>query len=217
MLAPAGGGVSADGREFRQVVTFGQDMWNWGFKVLNHESGHTFSLPDLYSFAGGHPFVGGWDLMGLISGPDPDYLAWHKWKFGWLDNTQLSCVSMPGTSQVTVTPLEAGGGTKAVVVRTGTTTAYVAEVRTRTGLDAAACDTGVLIYQVDSSIATGTGPIKVIDAHPATSVCGNGLNDATFDLGTGEIPSYTNTSAGVRIDLLTHNADGSYTLRVTRG
>ncbi|HEV2783472.1 MAG TPA: M6 family metalloprotease domain-containing protein [Actinophytocola sp.] len=215
-LAPAGSGVSADGREFRQAVTFGQDMWRWGFKVLNHESGHTFSLPDLYSFAGGHPFVGGWDLMGLISGPAPDYLAWHKWKLGWLDEVQLRCVAAPGSAQVTLTPLGTTGGIKAAIVRTSTTVAYVAEVRTRTGLDASACDSGVLIYRVDSAIRSGSGPVQVIDAHPATTVCGSGLNDAAFDLGAGEVAGYTDTTAGVHFELLTRNADGGYTLRATR-
>ncbi|HEU5108762.1 MAG TPA: hypothetical protein VFT95_09415, partial [Micromonosporaceae bacterium] len=199
-----------DGREFRQVVTFGQDMWRWGFKVLNHESGHTFSLPDLYAYAGGHPFVGGWDLMGLISGPAPDNLAWHKWKLGWLDTAQLGCVNAPGTTQHTLTPLSAPGGVKAVVVRTGTTTALVAEVRTRAGLDAAACDTGVLIYRVDSAVNSGSGPVRVVDAHPATAACGDPLGDATFDLGAGEVSSYA--EAGVRFDLLARG----YTLRVTR-
>jgi M6 family metalloprotease-like protein len=211
MLAPAGRGVAADGREFRQAVTFGQDMWRWGFKVLNHESGHTFGLPDLYAFAGGHPFVGGWDLMGLISGPAPDYLAWHKWKLGWLDDAQVRCLPAPGRTDVTLSPLGTTGGVKAVVVRTGTTTAYVAEVRARTGLDAATCAGGVLVYRVDSAVASGSGPVQVIDARPASTVCGNGLNDATFDLSTA-----TFAVPGVRFDLLAATPAGGFTVRATR-
>lgn len=213
-LAPAGSGVSADGREFRQAVTFGQDMWSWGFKVLNHETGHTFSLPDLYSFAGGHPFVGGWDLMGLISGPAPDFLAWHKWKLGWLDDNQLTCLATPGSTQVTLTPLGVPGGTKAVIIRTGVTTAYVAEVRTRSGLDLAACDTGVLLYRVDSATPSGSGPITVVDAHPGTTLCQDPRNDAPFDLGPGETASHT--APGLQFTVLSRSAANTYTVRATR-
>ena len=56
------------------------------------------------------------------------------------------------------------------------------------------------------SIWYGSGSVKIIDARPATTLCGNPLNDATFDLGAGEISSYTNSSTGVRIDLLSRTA-----------
>ncbi len=50
-------------------------------------------------------------------------------------------------------------------------------------------------FQRGLSFAAGSGPVKVIDAHPATAVCGNGLNDAMLDLGAGEVSSFANPAA----------------------
>jgi hypothetical protein len=71
-----GGVALADGTTIGKTVTFGQDLWTrWGYKVLNHETGHAFGLPDLYPIDNlGLPttyWVGGWDIMGLIAGTAP--------------------------------------------------------------------------------------------------------------------------------------------------
>lgn len=55
-----------------------------GYRVLPHENGHTFGLPDLYTQDGGGA-VGHWDIMSEDWGADNDLLGWHKWKLGWLD------------------------------------------------------------------------------------------------------------------------------------
>lgn len=216
-ISYAGGGVAADGGEIRAAVTFGQDLWDWGFEVLNHETGHIFSLPDLYGFSGSdvHRYVGGWDLMGLISGRAPGYTAWQRWKLGWLDDAQIHCVLSAGESDHTVTPVETPGGTKAVVVRTGETTAYVAEVRQATGVDASVCQPGVLVYEVDSAAPTGYGPIVVQDPHPNTSGACGGLDDATYALGDGQVSTFTDSAAGVTISVTGTQAT-AYTLHVSR-
>jgi M6 family metalloprotease-like protein len=217
-IANPGGGVTADGAEIRAAVTFGQDMWFWGFKVLNHETGHLFSLPDLYAFAGDtHRFVGGWDLMGLISGHASGFLAWHRWKLEWLDDSQIACLTEAGESDHTLSAIETPGGTKAVVVRTGDKTAYVAEVRRATGTDSATCDEGLLVYEVDTSISTGNGPIVVQDAHPGSGTTASCLDedDGTFELGTGEDPSFSDAGAGVTIEV-TGSTSTTMTVHVTR-
>ncbi|MFC7642141.1 hypothetical protein ACFQX6_15085 [Streptosporangium lutulentum] len=152
-------------------MTFGQDMWRWGFKVLSHETGHIFGLPDLYAFSGEtHGYVGGWDVMGLISGASPRYSGWHSWKLGWIDDKEVACLDAAGQSTVKLSPIESkGGGTKLAVVRTGPTTAYVAEARRAEGLDSAACSSGVLIYKVDSAAQTGAGPMRVMDSTPGST------------------------------------------------
>jgi hypothetical protein len=152
--------------------------------VLAHETGHLFGLPDLYAFDSGgtHRHVGGWDLMGTLSGSAPDLFAWEKWKLGWISDAQVACVVEPGTQRIRLIAIERGDGMKLVVVPTGPTAAYVIESRRAIGNDANACSTGVLIYRVDSTVPTGFGPVRVVDATPnkATDPPCTDLEVATF-------------------------------------
>ncbi|MFI1970611.1 M6 family metalloprotease domain-containing protein [Streptomyces cinnamoneus] len=216
LFDPAASGVVADGTRIKWAVTFGQDMWRWGPRLVGHETAHLFGLPDLYAFDGSdvHRYVGGWDVMGLVSGAAPHYSGWHAWKLGWLDDDQVACRATPGTDTVRLTPVEyRGGGTKAAVVRTSPTTAYVVESRRAVAADARACSTGVLVYRVDSATPTGHGPVRVQDARPdATPPAGCGqLDDAAYRAGQ----SFTDPASGVRVDVL-DSRDGSDTVRITR-
>ncbi len=73
----------------------------------------------------------------MMSWNDPGghFLAWQKWKLGWLDPSQLTCLDEPGEVTTTITPLERSGGLKAIVVPTGLSSAYVIEARKRIGED----------------------------------------------------------------------------------
>ncbi|KAF1949451.1 M6 metalloprotease [Byssothecium circinans] len=192
---------AADGTRLGATVTFGQDLYfRWGSKTVNHETGHTMGLPDLYPYAGGATtqWVGGYDLMGLISAQSPDYIAWHKWQLGWIEDKQIDCVTSAGITRHRISPIEvAGGGSKAVVIPTSKTAYVVAEVRSTQGVDNEACGTGVLLYTVDTAIPGGSGPVRVIDTKPNSGGCkpdnGGELNDAplasgsTYDTGLGVV------------------------------
>lgn len=206
--------VTLDSRTIKVGAVIGSDWPSHRHKLLAHEGGHTIGLPDLYGGPGGRGYIGGWDLMGNLGGPAPDHFAWHKWKLGWLDDAQLSCVAARGTSvQQTLTPAEIAGGRKAIVVRYGTTRAYVAEVRARLGLDSATCDTGVLVYSVDSAVQSGAGPVRVQDAKPRSGGCGgNELNDGAHDPGQ----SFVDTANQVRIDVVSRSGD-NYVVRASFG
>ncbi|WP_329199029.1 MULTISPECIES: M6 family metalloprotease domain-containing protein [unclassified Streptomyces] len=211
---PATPGVTADGSRLKWAVTFGQDMWHWGHKVAAHESAHTFGLPDLYAFTGAtHRYVGGWDVMGDIAGHAPQYLGWHSWKLGWTRDDQVACLPATGRRTVRLTPVERPGGTKIAVLRTGGTTAYVAESRRAQGNDAAACSTGVLIYAVDSAARTGEGPVQIMNANPATTPAAGctPLDRAAYAPGQ----SFTDPATGVRIDVLAGGAAGD-TVRLSK-
>ncbi|KAI0835892.1 M6 metalloprotease [Hypoxylon sp. FL0890] len=194
----------------KKSVTFGLDAYKtWKYLVLNHETGHTMCLPDYYPFNGSATglFIGGWDLMGLISGPSPDYFAWDKWRLGWLSDEQIDCVAGAGSTTHRLTPLEKPGGSKAVVVKHNSTNVLVAELRSAIGLDSASCATGVLLYTVSTTTATGEGPVRVVDATPSSSGCaGDKLNDATLSLeGTS---SYAISEWGVKVTVLSESSDG---------
>jgi len=152
------------------AITAGNDLFRWGYRWAIHESGHTFGIPDLYMYGpeigttkvGIFFYCGGWDMMGNIAGHSTDFLAWHKWKLRWIRDDQVDVVSQsnPQPTRHYVTPVETPGGTKIVVVPTSLSTAYVAEFRTKLGvnaLDSRGKYTGVLIYRIDAAISGARG------------------------------------------------------------
>lgn len=162
------GGLRAGGtRVHGAALIFGREsdsaLWQRGNFV--HEANHLYGLPDLYNVAEGASveYAGGWDTMSMAG--ISDLLGWHKWKFGWLGASRVGCVTSPGSTTHTLSPVsspEAG----ITVIRTGRHRAIVAETRTRSGLDRDICAEGVLLYTVDSRVPTGEGPVRVIDSRP---------------------------------------------------
>jgi hypothetical protein len=164
-------------------------------------------------------FAGGWDMMSWNE-PGAHFLAWEKWKLGWLDPSQLTCLNGPGSVTTTITPLERAGGLKALVVPTGSSTAYVVEARRRIGKDAWLCKQGVLVYAVDATVRSGNGPVRVRPAERDTSKdlrdrCGP-LYNAPFAVGRGRVARFQDASAGISLTVLGSRPSG-YTVRVTRG
>lgn len=165
--ANAGEGYQADGKTFANGVTSGADLRNWGFLWLNHETGHTMGLPDLYAYQydvnnydDQHRFVGGFGLMGYIDGDAPEFFAFERWQLGWLDDTQIFC-QPDGEQTVTLSALETQGGVKAVMVPISQNKVVVVESRRSVGYDANLSKTGALVYTVDTSIYSGEGTLVV--------------------------------------------------------
>ncbi|MEO0898253.1 MAG: cadherin domain-containing protein [Bacteroidota bacterium] len=153
--------IKADGNHMYNGVTSGYDLNHWGGIWLVHELGHTFTLPDLYDFAGGHGFVGGFSIMGNIGGEAPGFFAFERWMMGWLDDAQVFCHDQ-GEVVIHIDQLEGPGGTKAAIVPLDARTALVMECRRKEGVDLLMGEEGLLVYLVDTSIETGNGPIKVL-------------------------------------------------------
>ncbi|MFE5713294.1 M6 family metalloprotease domain-containing protein [Streptomyces sp. NPDC056501] len=188
-----------------------------GYRVLPHENGHVFGLPDLYTSDGGGT-VGHWDIMSEDWGANNDLLGWHKWKLGWLDNDQINCASGPGSTDYTLTPLGVAGGPKLTFVPLSGTSGYAVEVRSKEGNDEAVCEQGVLVYRVESDVDTGHGPVTVSDSDHASGGCTRRpnvhaeLSDAPYR--PGEI--FTDRANGIRISVLAEEPTGAYRIRVTR-
>lgn len=160
--ANVGSGVTADGKIFLNGATSGRDLLFWGAPWFNHEIGHTMSLPDLYPFTGSaNRFVGDFSLMGNTGGSALEFLAWERWQLGWLEDNQVVCAK-PGVTTVTLSAIESVGGVKMVIAPISATTAVVVESRQALGLDTKITKAGPLVYYIDTSIASGLGPIKVL-------------------------------------------------------
>ncbi|MFE1752691.1 M6 family metalloprotease domain-containing protein [Streptomyces anandii] len=118
--------LRADGKDIRRVVTV-FERHPPDRLVLAHETGHVFDLPDLYhrpvdGKGDWDTYVGDWDLMGSQFALSPDLFAWHKWKLGWLDPRQVTCVRGTGPTRLTLEPVEAGPRGSAEPAATGPAT-----------------------------------------------------------------------------------------------
>ncbi|GAB2791440.1 M6 family metalloprotease domain-containing protein [Streptomyces chlorus] len=196
-----------------------------GYRVLPHENGHVFGLPDLYTAEGGAA-VGHWDIMSEDWGANNDLLGWHKWKMGWLDARQVHCAASTGTREYTLTPLAERGGPKLVFLPLDAGSGYAVEYRTRAGNDEAVCRPGILIYKVDADVETGMGPVTVYDSRQKSGGCTRSpnihaeLSDAPFTPGE----TFIDRAAGIRVKVLEPTTPGSgsgpevpeYRVRITR-
>jgi len=213
-----GHGVERDGAELRHATflseAFAQPDVAW---IANHELTHSLGLPDVYyetdttTHTAAFDAVGMWDPM---SEPGPrHYLAWHKWKLGWLDPTQVACVPAQGSVTDTITPIERDGGLKMVVAQTSPSTAYVVETRTRFGLDSNLCQDGVVVYTVDSQVGNARGAISVKRA----AADGSAQNSCGLLYASPFAPGQMYEDSFVKVDVLSLRAgDGSYDVRVAR-
>ncbi|MFJ9829485.1 M6 family metalloprotease domain-containing protein [Streptomyces sp. NPDC101160] len=218
--------LEADGTEIKRVVTV-FERHPPDRNVLAHETGHVFDLPDLYhrptdGKGDWDTYVGDWDVMGSQFGLAPDLFAWHKWKLGWLDRSQVKCVRGPGTHVVGLEPVAAapvaGGtvGTRLAVVRTGEDSALAIEARSATGNDKDTCTEGVLLYRVRNQAASGDGPVEVVDTHPHTEACWErSVYPPLADAPLREGESYTVPGTGVRVEVDGRTKAGMWTVRIS--
>jgi M6 family metalloprotease-like protein len=202
LVANPGDGVVAGGKRFDNAVTSGHDLLFWGSYWFNHEFGHAMSLVDLYDFAvPTNPeqfhFVGDFSMMGNIAGLGREYLGWERWLLGWVADDQVLCAEKGHTAAM-LTPVEAAGGKKLVVVPTGATTAVVVENRRNAGYDSALPNQGLLVYFIDTSIDTGNGVVKVLP------VADSDLRKLTAPLAVGQ----SLTFAQVTVAFTSHDAAG---------
>jgi hypothetical protein len=134
------------------------------------------------------------------NGAAREFTAWERWLLGWISDTQVSCLS-PSSSNVTLSenlsPVGVNTNTlKIIVVKLSATKAMVAESRHSTTYDLLSKE-GLLVYIVDTSISTGSGPIQVL---PIDTSDASKMNSV---LGVGESITY----AGVKMKLVSSGTD----------
>lgn len=156
------GGIDVDGVRINNGTVSGQDLNYWGYTWLNHETGHLMGLADLYLYAdpaNNMRYVSDWGSMGMINGLGQEFFGWERWQLEWLDDVQVACFPEGGTA--TLTAIEVAGGYKIVVVPLNENQALVIESRRAIGYDNRLPEGGVLVYTVDSAIASGEGPLHI--------------------------------------------------------
>lgn len=171
---PVSQGFLVDGKLINNGATSGADIAYWGAAWLNHEIGHSLGLVDLYAYGASYEnqfqYTGDFSLMGMSDEESqaPGLLAWERLVLGWLDQNQLICAPN-GVGSYDLYPVATTGGTKAVVIPTGTTTALIVESRRAIGLDSKLVKPGLLVYRVDTSRQSGMGPVQVISNTPRSA------------------------------------------------
>ncbi|KAM0391310.1 hypothetical protein ACHAPZ_011465 [Fusarium culmorum] len=214
-------------RVAKKTVTLGAADWDLTAMTMVHETGHAFCLPDYYSFENYAGFyTGGFGVMSQTEGMAPDYFAWDKYRLGWIEDKAVDCVLEAGSTKHVLNPLAVDGGKKAVVIAGSEISALVAEVRTANGLDKKLCAPGVLLTEVGTRTAPGSGPIRVLDATPDSLGCVANFddkNDAALSLtleGSNSlaykpVSSFNVPDWNVTVTLLSVE-DSKYTIRVDR-
>ncbi|MFF4158342.1 M6 family metalloprotease domain-containing protein [Streptomyces sp. NPDC001678] len=217
----ATGLTSRNGTPIRNVsFIWSRQTGDSPYRVLNHENAHSFGLPDLYRGDQNRlprTPVGHWDPMDEDWGPSNDFLAWHKWKLGWLAPSQVHCVSRPGRRVLTLSPTSVPGGPKLAVIPLSPTRAITLEARAPGRLDHAVCRPGVLVTTVASDLPSGGAPVRTSDATPGSRGCLTG--DPNVSPALTDAPYRTGqrcTAAGVAIDVLGRDRAGNWRVLVTR-
>lgn len=165
-----GAGLTLDGKYISNGATSAYDLNNWKSIWLNHEISHSMGLVDLYASTrsnaadryDGFRFTGEFSYMGFSSyeANSPSLLAFERWNLGWVEDSQIECMKGAQLTKL-ISPVQAIGGTKAVIIPISRNKAVVIESRRPLGIDKALNKSGALIYLVDSSIQSGLGPVKV--------------------------------------------------------
>lgn len=161
---------TAEGTVTRAIVFNGADFEPEKEWLVVHESGHSLGLPDLYSaFAEDadfiHRFAGGWDPMGAtFSARGREFLGWHLWRLGWIEDDAVSCVVHGTLGAVLIDSVGLRGHSTIAVVRVSEFEVIVVESRHADRYDEflAGTATGALVYRVNTDLGSGYGPIRVV-------------------------------------------------------
>ena len=155
----AGSGTYTTNARFPATLDTGENVGKW--RVIAHEIAHAWlGYQDLYGLNNWTQYVGGWDLMELPESAASELISWHRFLSGWIPDSSVRCVNRDQVTTNFIAPLSSSKETpKSIIVKTGINTVLVIERRIPTEFDLIA--DSVIVYLVDTSIATGAGPIRL--------------------------------------------------------
>ncbi|MBD3185861.1 M6 family metalloprotease domain-containing protein [Candidatus Bathyarchaeota archaeon] len=221
---------SADGKLASSYAMLAEDS---PVGVFAHEYGHVLDLPDFYDYTySGQVFAGDWAVMdsGSWNGPFLEagkvpghFLSWSKMQLGFINYTEQFHLGINEIEQVTIVPTSSqsvgGGEYRVAIVNISNGVYYTIEVRNRSvgDFEEYLPDEGVIITYCNDSARDDVfyglpGAAVVQNAKPSIP----SKNQAPFDLGSGEISTFTDDERNIQIQVLSHNdTTGAYTVSIS--
>ena len=151
--------------------------------TLMHELGHLFGFIDLYIIKPGNFFIGQTPGHFDIMNGSGEFLSWQRWLQGWIPDSNVTCLSFSDPSGVfQLKPLgKATSGTQMSVIRISAQKALVLESRKGTATDDLDGNEGLLAYEIDLSIPTLQGPIRIIPRNTPATLAAISPNFSDFE------------------------------------
>ena len=198
----------------RVVITFGDDAQNdyWTRKQLvMHETGHAMGMPDLYMYSGwdlpqNQDVMGPWDIMGN-NWEALGYCGWTRHYWGWLEASRKAWVPS-GSQTISLAPLDGSTGTSLIVLPGANFPDDVIVIENPTPFKPSVAN-GVLIYTIDSTVAGGSGPMRIVFPNGVSSAY---ADNVLWQPGS----SYTDPATGSLIEIL-NTAGDDFIVRVRAG
>jgi M6 family metalloprotease-like protein len=161
------------GKDSKKIVWMGG--WNstrenfvpvW--KVVAHEFGHSYGLPDLYLTNGDNSAgktLGPFDIMDGVTGISNSITFFQRWMLGWLSDSDVEC-HIPDANPKTIylKPVSSNEiARRGIIIPISEHESLLIEARVKSEFDDLSGDQeGLLVYLSDTRIAGGKGPLRII-------------------------------------------------------
>lgn len=189
--------------------------------ALGRASGGKRAVPDLYDFALQNDptfprspaliaiHAGPWDIMSQHfidwSGPPPLPSSFTRLQLGWIAPEQIFNVDPATRAEFVLMPLVRGKGLLVANIPLDRHRHLLLENRQRIGGDSGLPDSGLLVLEINTAKAEGSGIVRVIDSDPTFPLHGR----APFRADSANRRVYRNSEANVRVTVSPVQADGA--------
>lgn len=141
-----------------------------------HEIGHMFGLADLYiNMCDGHQdcqngfvdwrlafqYAGSWSVMSIANHSNNELMGWERFIIGWVHDDDFHCINTEEEHIIKLQPLNTQSGIRIIGVNLSNHKNLIIELRQQ-GPYCQTCETGLLVYTVDTTRALQEGHIHIV-------------------------------------------------------